>query len=274
MEKYVLFVPKGGFNDILCCLERNINYCRTYNRTLLFAMNQSCYSIELGDYFDIENIGINIIYDTAQIKTRLLNKTIYHLDIELNDVIDGKITFQYIAGSVFYSYKDILCSLPEYVVDQDVILSVQVGGGRGFNIFKYFQWKDSLKELCRTKRKLLPDHYLCIQVRCTDYQCDYIQLYEDNHSLIHSYPAIYLATDNEDVVHYFRSKGLNLYCFTTFPPTTCRNLHNSKIHPHTLFCGVFVDLWMAVNSDQILSNSKGGFIKLLRDCFNNKLKFA
>jgi len=142
-------------------------------------------------------------------------------------------------------------------------------------MFNHFRWKDSLKEICRTRRGLLPDHYLCIQVRCTDYQCDYIKLYEDNQSLIHLYPAIYLATDNEEVVHYFRSKGLNLYCFTTFPSTKCHNLHSwSNINPHTLFCDIFVDLWMATHSDQILSNSKGGFIMLLRECFANKLQFA
>jgi hypothetical protein len=39
--KYVLFVPKGGFNDILCGLGKSIDYCKKYNRTLLFVMKLS-----------------------------------------------------------------------------------------------------------------------------------------------------------------------------------------------------------------------------------------
>ena len=168
-------------------------------------------------------------------------------------------------------YNNVFCQLPEEVVEEDVILYVRFGGGRGYEMFKHFRWKDSLTELCRIKRGLLPDRYLCIHVRCTDIQCDYPKLYEENQQLIHSYPAVYLATDNEEVVQYFRSKGLNLYCFTTFPPTKCHNLHCwSNIDPHTRFCDVLIDIWMATHSDQILSNSKGGFIRLLRDCFANK----
>ncbi len=217
----------------------------------------------MGDYFDLENIGVRILYDTAQIKTHLM-KTVY--DMDLKDIFDGKIIFTW--GRIAYTYKDILCTLPEEVVEENVILYVPNSIGRGFNMFKHFRWKDSLKELCRTKRELLPEHYLCIQVRCTDYQCDYPKLYEENPTLIHSYPAIYLATDNEEVVHYFRSKGLIVYCFTTFPQKMGRNLHSSKVD--TRFSDVMVDLWMATHSDQLLSNSKGGFIQLLRDCSANK----
>ena len=264
--KYVLFVPKGGLNDILCGLGKSIEYCKKYHRTLLFAMKLSCYSIDLGDYFDLEDLGI--VYDTAQINTHLMNKTVYQFDMDLKDIVDGKIIFTW--GRDAYTYKDILYTLPEEVVEEDVILYVPGGSGRGFDMFKHFRWKDSLKELCRTKRGHLPEHYLCIQVRCTDYQCDYPKLYEENQTLIHSYPAIYLATDNKEVVQYFRSKGLIVYCFTTFPQKMGRNLHRSTVEPHTRFCDVLVDLWMATHSDQILSNSKGGFIRLLRDCFANK----
>ena len=32
---YVYLEPKGGFNDILCVIDRCIKYCRIYNRKLL-----------------------------------------------------------------------------------------------------------------------------------------------------------------------------------------------------------------------------------------------
>jgi len=269
MGKYVLFIPHGGLNDILSGLKISIDYCKQYHRTLLFAMKSSCYLIELNEYFVIEDIGVRILYNTEQIKQHLTNKTVYHFDLDLNKVIDCKIIYGVPVKGI-QCYNNVFCQLPEEVVEEDVILYVRFGGGRGYEMFKHFRWKDSLKELCRIKRGLLTDHYLCIHVRCTDYQCDYQKLYEDNKQLIHSYPAIYLATDNEEVVQYFRSNGLNVYCFTTFPLKKCHNLHTSTIDPHTLFSDIMVDVWMATHSDRILSNSKGGFIRLLRDCFENK----
>uniref|UniRef100_A0A6C0AI29 Uncharacterized protein n=1 Tax=viral metagenome TaxID=1070528 RepID=A0A6C0AI29_9ZZZZ len=109
---------KGGFNDILGGLGKSIEYCKKYNRTLLFAMKLSCYSIELGDYFDLEDLGIRILYDTAQIKTHLM-KTVY--DMDLKDIFDGKIIFTW--GRIAYTYKDVLCTLPEEV-EENVILYV------------------------------------------------------------------------------------------------------------------------------------------------------
>ena len=110
--KYVLFVPKGGLNDILCGLGKSIEYCKKYHRTLLFAMKLSCYSIDLGDYFDLEDLGI--VYDTAQINTHLMNKTVYQFDMDLKDIVDGKIIFTW--GRDAYTYTDILYTLPEEVV--------------------------------------------------------------------------------------------------------------------------------------------------------------
>jgi hypothetical protein len=266
MDKYVMFVPVGGFNDILTGILNSIDYCKQYNRTLLIPMKWSCYSIELSDYFDIEDMGIRILYESVQIKQHVSNKTVYKFDIDLNEVLDGKVPFKWADAGV-YTYKGVKCEIPDKVVEEDVIFYLRNKWARGFNLFKQLIWKDSLKELCRNKRIL--EKYLCIQVRCTDYLCDYADLYEEHKQLIHSYP-IYLATDNEEVVHYFKSKGLNLFCFTTFPTKMCRNLHYSDVDAHTRFCDVIVDICMATHSEQILSNSTGGFIQLLRDCFANK----
>ena len=70
MPKYVLFIPKGGFNDILVNLNYAIKYCKKHNRILLFDTIHSVYTINFNDYFDI-NIN-NIIYDYNIIKNILL----------------------------------------------------------------------------------------------------------------------------------------------------------------------------------------------------------
>jgi len=272
MEKYVLFIPEGGINDIFSGILRLVQYCKNYNRTLLVLMKHSCYRIEFNDYFELEDMGVRIVFDTNQIKDLIRYKTIHSkLDIHLSQLIDSTDYKQfgiYWKGDSFY-YRDILLRVPPYVAKEDLLFEVSCGEGYGIHLFKKLILKESLKEMCRTKMSRLKD-YLCIQVRCTDYRSDYETLYEENKELIHSYPEVYVATDQKEAVQYFKSKGLNVFCFTTFPEGSYYNLHYSTVDPPTRFCDVIVDIFMATNSREILSNSQGWFIQLLRDCFTNK----
>ena len=63
---------------------------------------------------------------------------------------------------------------------------------------------------------------------------------------------------------------MNVFCFTTFPTKPFKNLHTSNVSKDIKIQDLLVDIFIATNSKELLSNSKGGFIKLLRDCFNNK----
>jgi len=273
MEKFVLFIPDGGFNDILCGIWNKIEYCRKYNRTLLILMKHSCYHINLSDYFELEEMDVRVVYDTYQIKEIVKNKSIFnHLDIDLVQLVDCEqrhhVGVHYQNGR-YSIYRDISLKCPDERVEEDIILENSCGGGHGIHFFKKLILKEQLKKICRERLSMLKD-YLCIQVRCTDYKCDYENLYESNKTLIHSYSDIYVATDQKEVFQYFKSKGLNVFCFTTFPEGSYYNLHLSTIDPHTRFCDVIVDMFMATNSRQILSNSRGWFIQLLRDCFKDK----
>jgi len=272
MDKYVLFIPYGGLNDILTGIMNTIQYCKKYNRILLLSMKQSCYRIEFSDYFEIEDMEIPIIYHTNQIKDIITNKSIYNIDLDLIQLMNcHDITLMgiYWNKSINSFYRNIELILPDHPVKEDIILHVSYGGGYGYKMFKHLKFKNSLKEMIIDKTSRLKN-YLCIQVRCTDHKCDYIDLYEKNKVLIHSYAQIYIATDQKDVVQFFRSKELPVFCFTTFPEGAYYNLHQSSMDKHTHFCDTLCDIFIASNSDQILSNSKGGFIRLLRDCHKNK----
>ncbi len=48
---YVYLIPKGGFNDILCVINKALLYCQKYNRTLLIDTINSHYKINFSDYF-------------------------------------------------------------------------------------------------------------------------------------------------------------------------------------------------------------------------------
>lgn len=169
----------------------------------------------------------------------------------------------------FWCYKNIILDLPDNV-NEDIILHCGYYGGDGFLLFKQLGLTENLKNICNEKMKLLSDNYLCIQVRNTDYKCDYQNLYEIHKDKIHSYDQIYICTDDASVITFFKSKNLNVYCFTTFPNIKAHNLHTSNVPKDIKIQDVIVDIFIATNSREILSNSKGGFIHLLRNCFKNK----
>lgn len=274
-QKYVFFIPKGGLNDCFSQIQRVISYCNKYKRTLLLDMTNSYYNINFDDYFHIKNCGCVIIYDTNKIRDIIVNNkfSFYptNLDFNLLDILDKKIKLNYsFKYNGIFVYKDIPLQLPNNNVNEDIILHSACGGGKGFKFLKNIFLKETIKSICNTKINLVKGEYLCIHVRNTDLKCNYQELYNNNKKLIHSYEYIYVCTDDKSVVDFFKSKKLNVFCFTTFPDIKGVNLHNSNIPYNIKIQDVFVDIFIATNSNKILSNSKGGFIKLLRDCFINK----
>tara|TARA_A100001015_G_scaffold316895_1_gene432372 strand:- start:31 stop:1230 length:1200 start_codon:yes stop_codon:yes gene_type:complete len=305
-NKYVYLQCKSGFNDILCRISNALDYCNKYNRILLLDGINSVYKINFSEYFSYPNI----ITDYNIIKI-IFNKnySIYPsiLKSKINYILDGTLQFNEYTWDKkqIFIYNNISLYLPDNDVEETIVIYVDSGGGKhGFNIFKDLRFKPILKEHCLENYHKLPKPYLALQIRYTDRNCDYEQLYNDNVQLIHSYKAIYIATDNIDILQFFKAKNLNIYNFTTFPKNKTNNIadtlkiyseyknkkYNLNINKLTTFPDIIFenlheneeisgdikiknlicDLYIMAMSDMLLSNSKGGFIHLARDCFNNK----
>ena len=58
--------------------------------------------------------------------------------------------------------------------------------------------------------------------------------------------------------------------FCTYPKNSYNNLHSSDIDPKTKIIDLFTDILLVSMSSDIISNSRGGFIKLLKDCRKNQ----
>ena len=116
--------------------------------------------------------------------------------------------------------------------------------------------------------------YLCIQVRDTDYKCNYKILYEDNRKYIDSYDTIYIATDNKQVYEYFKTVHKNALNFCVFPETIKGSLHATPQNPDIKIKCLLCDIYIATMSNHIISTSHGGFIMFLHKCFENKQYIA
>ena len=193
-----------------------------------------------------------------------------NLDFNLIDLFDKtkKISFKYKKGKSFF-VNNIPLDLP-ISSNKKIILYSQFGGGNGYRFFKHLVLCENIKNILKKKISLLKENYLCIQVRNTDLKCDYKKLYRRK-KYIHNFNQIYICTDDKFVYDFFKSKNLNVFCFTTFPEGSYRNIHrNNTIPPNIKMEDLLTDIFIATNSKCILSNSKGCFITLLRTCHKNK----
>ena len=265
---YLYFEPKGGFNDILCGIFESIEYCKKYKRILLVNILKSCYQVNFIDYFVIKNE--NIIFDMNQIKKICLNKEykIYpnELQDKMYDILEKKINFNFSNNYKNYVYENILLDLPKNNVSADIIIISFSGDCNiGFKMFKELIFHKNIIDIVWERYERLNKPYLCIQIRNTDYKCEYEKFFNENENEIRSYKEIYLATDDINCLDFYRKKGIPIINFTNFPSTnTYRNLHYSDISPNIKFIDLLCDIFIAGLSDKLMSNSKGGFIQLLR----------
>ena len=281
----MLFIPLGGIND--CCnrIEETISYCVSKNRTLLLDFTNSEYVINFSDHFTVKTPRCKIIWDSNEIAKILLNLkeqgnlSVHPSNLRYNVIDLFNENRKNIPGFNFvpnaaYSWAGIPLELPKDTASETVILHSRCGGGDGYRFFKTLGLQDATRNTVTQKMRSLGNDYLCIQVRNTDLKCDYMGLYTKNKGFIHGFKQIYLCTDSKTVYNYFKSLGLNVACFTTFPDS-CKDgvgLHHTYVGltPYQKMLDVIVDIFIATNSKKILSNSKGGFINLLRNCHQNK----
>jgi hypothetical protein len=270
-----------GFNDILVGLSKLINYCIKTNRTLLFDTTRSPYKINWSDYFTIQT-GCNVICDIEKIKILITdNLTIYpkYLNCKMKNILKSPsqvFTFKPFIGW-YYKLDDNnynLLTFPKENPSEDVIVIIHHKGGDGFEIFKSLSLSDNIKTHCKDKYSLIPKPYLGIQIRNTDIKCNYVAMYESNKELIHSYQTIYVSTDCVEALKFFNTLCINstVFNFTTFDENICnKNLHYSNIDGDIKIKDLLCDIYMITMCDKFLTNSKGGFVNLLKECHKNEL---
>ncbi len=274
--KYVYCIPKGGFNDHLTCIIRALDYCKKYNRILLIDTINSTYMINFASYFDFPYN--NVIYDSKKIRDILYNNeiTIYPniLNGQMMCLLNNDINFSFTREKNIY-YENITLALPYSDVNEDVIVFVTMGFRLGYNLFKDLIIKTNLKQILNDRYNTLKKPYISIQIRNTDYKCDYKRLYKKNKDIIHSASDIHIATDDINALDFFVKKGLPIKNFTTYPSTKGYiNLHSSDVDPHTKFVDILSDIYICGMSDKLLSSSGGGFISLIRNCHTKRVELT
>jgi hypothetical protein len=223
------------------------------------------------DYFEFP--FDNVICDSTKFMEICNNPncTVYPTGLNNNilDLINGTCLAQHVGGGN-YTFNGHVTRLPQHVCEETIIVFSTFGGGNGYPLFNQLRINNYIKNECKKRYDLLQPPYLCIQVRNTDYKCDYQSFYNENKTLIHSFNEIYIATDDINVLEFYKKSSLNIKNFTTFPEGSYDSLHNSNLSAQLKMIDLMCDIYIIAMSDTLLSNSAGCFINLVRNCFNNK----
>lgn len=268
---YLYVAPRGGFNDQLCVLYKAIQFCIKTNRTLLIDTTQCCYKINFSDYFYFKDLPITIISNIDEIADILKDTSlsIYPPIFKNRDPTNWK--FVYKTYNWVEETTNTYLPLPNHHVTSQVIVYVSCGcSENGCDLLPNLFFKDNIINHVKSEFSKLPSKYLSIQIRNTDRKCNYRELYEKNKDTIHSYEAVYIATDDRDSLDFFKDKGLKILNFTEFPDKKLYNLHYSNISGDTKIKNVITDIYIMVKADVLLSNSIGGFIDLVRNIRKNR----
>ena len=305
-KKRVYFVPNGGITDILCQLHKILHeFCIKNNRILMIDMNASCYKIRTNDYFTFDDKHIISKFEDIYGYLIQTNLTIYPPDLK-HEYIIGLVTgtlisdFKQLCSNSSYcqilkhsNFKTILRngnpielgSLPDATDDdghdKDCIVVSRCGftnAESAYKMFKKMKFLPNVKDTCQTRYNEMKTtdgnmKYIGIHIRNTDLKCDWEDLIQTNYEKINAYDNIYVATDDVHVVHKLKSMfGNKIKNFTTYPSKKERdiNLHKSNISGDIKIMDLMTDICLIALAEELLSNSKGGFIQFLRMCHGNK----
>lgn len=276
-KKYLLCLPQCGFNDQLSVINKCYLYAKLHNRILLIDTTKSCYGINLSNYIKFINTNnVEIICDLNIIK----NIISCH-DFTIYPNIDKNILGTMIVKDTGHGYKIkdsniiIISNLNLNYIEDIVIYCNHKCDNINSNI-KMIHFTDIVKNEYINRLNKIPKPYLAIHIRNTDYKCDYKKLYYDNEKKILNEKNIYVATDDINALNFFKSKR-NIYNFTTFQnKRTSNNLHYDKsILSNTRFMDALCDLLILGSSYDILTISKGGYIKLAKTiCYDKSLLYS
>ena len=263
--KYLYLIALGGLNDIFCRIEKYIKYCRENNRLLFIDTRYGTYRYNILRYLIIKDN--NVIQNINYFKNIDINKlSFYPNEIKyiFDDIINKKFIKQNNKNNLIFRGQKL---------NEDVIVCCESGGGDSFDFFyKHVFIKNKIKDYIKEKAKLIKVPYIAIHIRNTDIVTDYKKIYLTNKNLIHKYSLVYVATDNKNVISYFKNKNLNVKNFTQFPKLKHKNLHSSNLSCETKFKNLFTDMYMILKADKVILESQGGFANLLKICYKYKDK--
>ncbi|MEN0000497.1 MAG: hypothetical protein AAF940_06395 [Pseudomonadota bacterium] len=223
MQKYLICMPRGGFNDTLCQIEKCWAYAERWNRKLYIDPELSGLFGFLWDLFEEQPIK------TPNRKNLLVKERSEVLDIAPEGTLLRELLLAHHAHSTKEFANDDTGrhqkSQREYWQrqsfdffkdhDDQFLLHMSYGGGtesRGF--INRVRLRDDVAELIEARLAQLPEDYVSVHVRCTDMKSNYKHFIASLKESLTGKNAL-VCSDNQLVVDYAKSALTGTQVHTT-----------------------------------------------------------
>jgi len=195
---YVICMPRGGLNDVLCQIKRAIYYGILHRRRLIVCSDCSTIG-PIQCLFSFENLE-NIDFQTPSqlinnfegidtfpplpLKTLVESKS----DFGHSDLYDGFLTFDFRKA-----YRELL------------LFHSGRGGGFGLDLMAHLRLKPLVAENLRKEVEKLPHIYDAIQIRNTDITTNWHELLKAPTLFTDRLPLL-ICSDDDQVIRYIQSR--------------------------------------------------------------------
>lgn len=197
ITKYVVCKPRDGMIDIFGYIVASLKYAIKFNRILVIDTRKSLHFKDgFYKYFSTNNKNIYIPNDLDIFYDSLKNKSYSDIDPFRCPNISYNPFTNHTENIILFGnkYKNIL--------DKDII---------------YFMKNFSIKEIVlsnlKEKYNLLPNNYISIHIRNTDYKSNIDSFIKKNYDIFNN-KSLFIASDDYDAVNIFKKKFKNVYNFT------------------------------------------------------------
>jgi len=267
--KYVLCIPQEGIMDKFHTIYRCLNYAKKTNRVLIIDTTKDWFNDDINQYIHFHS---SYIYTgpSNSIIHRINKLTTYprNINIEKLDTIK-KIKKNADAHHKFYINNICLSFGLNKQYDESIVVYSNGGGGNGLiSLLEMSTLNAEVISMYKLRRAQLPDKYVGIHIRNTDYTSD-VPNFVKTHDHIFRNNAVFLASDNKKTIDSIKNKyGKNIYTFASIPDNDGKPIHEyynrtqkeAKIYNIDTLVDIFL---LAAADNYYFSCVKSGFSKTI-----------
>ena len=265
-QKYIICLPRGGFNDIISVVWKCHEYARTRGRVLVMDSRDSFLKDDLRAYFSVHSVHV---YQGDLLS--FYNKRFQDIfpsffegeGKKLNS--DVKPGFRQDLRGYAYQNQSTNISLTKDYTHQLVVYCNCGGGVFMAPFLRMCRLTDLLRNAFQERRRQLPASYTGVHIRNTDRTSNVETFLRSRlHRLKHV--PVFLASDNSKTIDRVRDQLQKQHCqvftFADIPPFQgkCIHYHHTTIPTREFNLDLMVDFLLLVHSkDYFFSCPNSGY---------------
>lgn len=287
--KYVLCVPHGGLNDVLCQISKCVEYAEQHRRTLIIDTKKSGLFRDFDDFFEFIDINTAVHTHTSAALYQQLNTSSCYppqCQGQLNHYVTSynrKLKCHAIIGQ----RRKTSFAFNRRYAHQCLVHETCGGGLASMKLLPRLQLCEALAQRVRQQLAVLGEDYVAIHVRHTDYQTDYKKYFKTIRSQLEN-KRVLVCSDNSDVIEHARIFFQQADVITTSGPQLsggqCLHVpanysdeqqrhdapHRAIIDLIALACAKTIHIPQIININPNIHDGISGFARLAKTLAQNK----